>query len=294
MICKTLIGKNNILFLTNDNSKELEIHCNNINLIQDLTLSQYDYNDNNFFIVVFPDKTIYYKDYLPDEYVAKYRPALDVYKQKFKNKLLDGYDILQNVSDAYYKTDTHINIKGAYEIYLDFINKINEMYKLDIISKKINISVLNNVILSDLKLSIGIGDLTWESNLGDLKLNDEQLKDNFYYSDDIKEFYMRHLILKEGDIHFLDYTLNDKTEELNGQMVDWNIISKYIIYKKNKSVKNSKKIIIFYDSFLVGTLPLYFELFYESWFIKNYYNHSLITLINPDYVFEFRVERFLN
>lgn len=30
MVEKTLIGKNGYLFLKNDESKELEIHCNNI------------------------------------------------------------------------------------------------------------------------------------------------------------------------------------------------------------------------------------------------------------------------
>ena len=30
---KTLIGKNDYLFLINDSSKELEIHCNNLNVV---------------------------------------------------------------------------------------------------------------------------------------------------------------------------------------------------------------------------------------------------------------------
>ncbi len=38
---KTLIGKDEYLFLKNDSSKEIEIHCNNYNPISDLTLSQY-------------------------------------------------------------------------------------------------------------------------------------------------------------------------------------------------------------------------------------------------------------
>ena len=287
---QTLIGKNNILFLSNDSGRELEIHCDNLMLISDTSLSRYNYNNTNFFIVVFPDKSIYYADCLPNEYVAKYRPSLDVYANKFNNKLLNAYDILKNVTNAYYKTDTHINFKGAYHVYLDFINKINKTYDLGLIPKKITISVTPNVELTH--LNRGIGDLTWGSNLGDLTLV-EKPEDDYYYSDDITDFYMRHKISAVSDIRFLDYTLNDKTTNLNEQIVDWNIISDHIIYIKNSNITNKKKIIIFYDSFLVGSLPLYFELFYEVWFIKNIYNPALIFLIKPDFVFEFRVERFL-
>ena len=74
-------------------------------------------------------------------------------------------------------------------------------------------------------------------------------------------------------------------------MVDWNIVSKYMIYKKN-NLKNFK-VIIFYDSFLLNILPLYMELFNEVYMIKNVYSNQLIEMINPDYIFEFRVERFL-
>jgi len=38
---------------------------------------------------------------------------------------------------------------------------------------------------------------------------------------------------------------------------------------------------------------LYIDLFYEVYMIKTIYNNNLIKLISPDFVFEFRVERFL-
>ena len=287
---QTIIGKQNILFLSNDSSREFEIHCNNINSVSDKSLSRYNLNKDNFFIVVFPDKSIYYKDSLPDEYVASYRPSLDVYKNKFKDKLLDAYEKLKNISDAYYKTDTHINFKGAHQVYLDFVDKINQVYNLELVAKKINISIIPNVELSH--LNRGIGDLTWGNNLGDLKLLENPI-DDYYYSDDVMEFYMRYKISSDTDIRFLDYQLNDKTKYLNRKVVDWHIISDYIIYIKNTNIAKRNKIIIFYDSFLVGSLPLYFELFFEVWFIKHIYNHALILLIKPYFVFEFRVERFL-
>ena len=287
---QTIIGKNNILFLKDDCSNELEIHCNNLNRVSDASLSRYDHNRNNFFITVFPDKSVYYKNYLPDAYNSIYRPTLNVYKSKFNDKLLDAYEFLENLSDAYYKTDTHINFKGAYSVYLEFIKKVNNIYNLGLIAKQINMSVTNNVELSHLNL--GIGDLTWPQNLGELKLT-YQPTDDYYYSKDIIEFYIQYKINTNSSIRFLDYNLKDNTIKLNDRIVDWKIISEYIIYTTNVNITNKKSIVIFYDSFLVGSLPLYFELFYKVWFIKSVYDIKLVSLIKPDYVFEFRVERFL-
>lgn len=287
---QTIIGKNNILFLGDDASNELQIHCNNLNRVSDASLSRYDYNRNKFFIIVFPDKSVYYKNYLPDAYKSIYRPALNVYKSKFNDKLFDAYEVLENLSDAYYKTDTHINFKGAYSVYLEFIKRVNNIYNLGLIAKQINMSITNNVELSH--LNRGIGDLTWPLNLGELKLT-EPPTDHYYYSEDIIEFYIRYKINTNSNIRFLDYNLKDNTIKLNDRIVDWNIISEYIIYTTNVNITNKKSIVIFYDSFLVGSLPLYFELFYKVWFVKSVYDIKLISLINPDFVFEFRVERFL-
>ena len=81
-------------------------------------------------------------------------------------------------------------------------------------------------------------------------------------------------------------------EEKN-EFARWDIISKYIIYIKNENINPKIKVLIFYDSFLLHSLQLYFDLFYEIYFIKNVYNIETINLIKPDFVFEFRCERFL-
>jgi len=83
---KTLIGKENILFLINDESEELKVHCENLLKIQDTTLSRYIHK--NTYIFVYPNKSLIYKDYLPNEYVVQYRPAIEIYKNKFKNKII--------------------------------------------------------------------------------------------------------------------------------------------------------------------------------------------------------------
>ena len=283
---KTLIGKNNYLFLINDSCKELEVHCNNLILIKDTNLSHLNFK--NYMLIVFPNKSLYYKKYLPDQYHIKFRPSFDIYKNILKDKILDGYEYVNDdEEDLYYKTDAHINLKGSYIIYLEFIKKCNLLYNTNLTPKVININILNNVELSSLNL--GIGDLTWSHNLGDQVLEDK--KDNYYYSDDIQNFYLRYVIKNEDEYVFYDYGLINKTDELDNKVVTWDEISKYIIYKKN--VLRKHKVIIFYDSFLLNTISLYMELFYEVYMVKNCYNNHLINVINPDYVFEFRVERFL-
>ena len=281
---KTLIGKNNVLFLINDSCKEFEVHCNNLCLIKNTDLSHLNFE--NYMLIVFPNKSLYYKEYLPDQYKIKFRPAFEIYKNRLKEKLLDSYEYL-NEPDLYYKTDTHINLKGNYIVYLEFIKKCNSIYNTELTPKLINISVLKNVELSP--LNMGIGDLTWPNNLGNQILIDKT--DNYYYSDNVEPFYTKYVIKHDSEYIFYDYNMIDKTIELNNRIVFWDIISGFIIYKKNTLKKH--KIIIFYDSFILSILPLYMELFYEVYMIKNLYNTELIDLIKPDYVFEFRVERFL-
>ena len=284
---KTLIGKNGYLFLQNDSGKELELHCNNLDIIKDKTLRRYNKNINNFFMVVYPNKSLVYQQHLPDNYSVKFRPAFEIYKNKFGDKILDGYELLKDTDDVYYKTDTHINLNGNYIIYKKFIEKINAIYNLDLKIDLININKENCILSTK---NFGIGDLTWEYNLGNQKLDDNAKMDTFYYSDNIQDFYCRHIITNDH-IRFLNYGLIDQTSCLLGSIVEWNILSAHIIYKKNSNCNH--KVIIFYDSFLINILPLFFNLFNEVFLIKNVYCEKLINLINPDYIFEFRLERFL-
>lgn len=282
---KTLIGKENYLFLINDSCNELGVHCSNILMIQDINLTRFKFD--KYILTVFPNKSLYYKEYLPDEYNIKYRPALDVYKNKLGNNLFDSYKILKDINDAYYKTDTHINLKGNYYVYLEFIKKCNFDYNMNLLLKDIT---LNKISVELSSLCVGIGDLTWGNNLGNQTLDDKQ--DTYYYSDDFEQFYMKHIIKNNGQYIFYNYKIEDKTHELENALVDWNVMSSYIIYKNN-NYETKNKVVIFYDSFLLSILPLYMSLFNEVYMIKNIYDNNLINLINPDYVFEFRVERFL-
>jgi hypothetical protein len=284
---KTLIGHNNVLFLINDSCQEIKVHCENLNLVKDPSLSRYNFK--NFFMFVYPNKTLIYKDELPDEYIVKYRPALQIYKNKLKDNIIDLYEILKNEENVYYKTDTHINHKGNYIVYKYFIQFLNSILNMNLKPKQLELNLKKCELTS---LCIGIGDLTWKTNLGEQLLTQEQLYDNYYFNDEITWFYPYYIIRDEKHIRFLDYHLVERTSELENKTVDWNIIGKYIIHIKNTD-KIPLKVLFFYDSFLLHILPLYFDLFDEVYFIKTVYSNELINLIKPDYVFEFRVERFL-
>lgn len=195
------------------------------------------------------------------------------------------YEILKDTEDVYYKTDTHINLKGGYIVYKWFINYINNEWNVNIIEED---CILLNKKCTLNTLPYGIGDLTWPLNCGNQILEDTM--DSFYYCDKLV-FYPTYIIKENQDIFFLDYDMVDKTTSLYNKTADWNIISKHIIYKKNENKLGVA--LFFYDSFLLSTLPLYLNLFKEVYMIKKIYNNSFIDKIKPDYVFEFRVERFL-
>lgn len=282
---KTLIGKDNYLFLTNDSAKELEVHCDNLNLVTDKKLTKYE-QLNNFLLIVFPNKSLVYKNYLPDNYNVKYRPALDNYKYVLTNKLVDMYDVLKNENDIYYKTDTHINMKGSYIVYKHFIENLNKIHNLNIKPKTINL-LSKKCILNDLQL--GLGDLLWKSNLGEQIVEEET--DTFYYSNDVEYIYCSYVIQENSDIQLLDNNLIVRNNDYIGSDLSWNILSKFILHKQN--VNKKYKVVIFYDSFLIPFLSVYLEMFEHVYLIKNVYDTIIIEKINPDFVFEFRVERFL-
>jgi len=54
---KTLIGINNYLFLINYTNRELEVHCNNLLLVNDITLSKY--KNTNYILFIYPNKSLH-------------------------------------------------------------------------------------------------------------------------------------------------------------------------------------------------------------------------------------------
>jgi len=300
-LIKTLVGKEGYLFLINDSNKEMEIHVNNYTTVTEKSLEKYEKYMNNFLMFIYPDKSYHLKKYLPDDIISQYRPGFLIYKNFMKDKLFDLTEILKNLEKPFYKTDTHINFIGGYYVYYYFIEQINKKFNLNIEFKTYNIKELN-VNLNELNL--GLGDLLFNENKGNLEIIDTL--DTYYYIDELQYFYTKYLITNNDNLRFLrinknknmvdidiDVKLIDVTNELEGKYADWMIISKHIIYSKVNGNLN-KKVLIFYDSFLLHSIQLYFGMFNEMFFYKGNFSEELINIINPDYIFEFRVERFLN
>lgn len=290
---KTLIGKNNWLFLINDTSKSLEIHNNNLDVIDKNSCNKYKLllHNNKILLIIFPNKEYVCKEYLPDKYNLQYRPGFDRYKSVFQNNILDGLQFV-NVED-YYKTDTHINLQGAYKIYKNTILYLNTQFKFNLSIKNI---VLDSIETELRKLNIGIGDLTWDNNKGNLVL--DNINDTFYSSPDITQLYCKYKIKDKNiyNLQILDYNFNNITLLLTGEILSWaNVISDKIIHTtlSENECNNKLKILIFYDSFLISSLSLWIETFKEVYLIKNTFDKSFYNKIQPDFVLEFRVERFL-
>ena len=297
---KTLIGKDGYLFLINDSSKELDIHVNGYTVVNQDSFKKYEKYLDKFLIFIYPDKSYHLKKFLPDNINSQYRPGYLLYKEYFKDKIFDFTEILKHTKEeTFYKTDTHINFLAGYYSNYYFIEQINIYFNMNINFKKLNINK-KNVCLLDLKL--GIGDLLFKENIGDLVI--DNTIDTYFYSDDILYFYTKYLIdnnekiiYDNTKIFFIKIEYNnivDYTTQLVGKYATWDIISKYIIFVENDSVKNNKKVLIFYDSFLLHSIQMYFNLFKYTYFSKTSFSHEIIETLKPDYIFEFRVERFLN
>ena len=76
---KTLIGKNGYLFLQNDSCKEIEVHNNNLCLVDLQFYKRYETILDKFLFIVIPNKSLIYAEHLPDIYNLQYRPGFDLY-----------------------------------------------------------------------------------------------------------------------------------------------------------------------------------------------------------------------
>lgn len=284
---KTLFGKDDYLFLINDASKSLENHCKNITLFNINSIKIYDkyIKSGKILFFMLPDKEIICRDYLPNIYKILNRDKMNYYKLIFFDLFYDSTELF-DLND-YEKTDTHINLKGMLKFY-------NETCK--IISKKLNINIKTRVFDIKMKEVIGNGDLIQGVNIGTNIA--KKIKENYYYIDeDISIFntiYSKEKIYnKNNNIKLLDKNLKNISDNYHGKLLYWDDIKYLIIYSKNKNINNNIKVVIFYDSFLASTLNLYTELFNEVYMIKSIFCEKFIEYINPDFVLEFRIERFL-
>jgi hypothetical protein len=106
-------------------------------------------------------------------------------------------------------------------------------------------------------------------------------------------FVFTYIIKEINDFKILDYSLNDITLSFIDQHLSWEMVSKNIIYCNNTNCSSQFRTIVFHDSFLLEPQRLFMNILSETFFIKNTINAELIDLIKPDYILEFRIERFL-
>lgn len=285
---KTLFGKDDYLFLINSTGKSLENHCmisKKINISNLNKYTEYIYS-NKILFFMFPDKEIICNNFLPDNYKILNRDKLVLYKLQFSELFYDSSNLF-DVTD-FYKTDSHINLKGMIKFYYKFCS---------ILSKKINISInVTNIRIQE-KIVIGNGDLLQGINIG--RNIAKKIDEIEYYTDYnvtfINTIYNNDTYYnKDSNIIIYDVNLVNVSEKYDKKKLYFNDISDKILYSNNQNIKsNYNKVLIFYDSFLASTLNLYLCSFPEVYMIKSIFEKKYVELINPDFLLEFRIERFL-
>ena len=71
---KTLIGKDEYLFLINDSNKEMDIHVNGYNNVTIESFKKYEKYLDKFLIFIYPNKSYHLRQYLPNNIISQYRP----------------------------------------------------------------------------------------------------------------------------------------------------------------------------------------------------------------------------
>lgn len=327
---KTLVGKNGYLFLINDSNRFIE---NTFNPCYNFTKKDYSklpyyklittpnlktQNNCKLNIIIIPGKPIIQKQYLPSSFINNNtcnqninvnRTNFKIYSEKINdlslsnsniNKIFD-YTNLLNEND-YYKTDTHINLLGILKILKHAFNEFNNITQY--------LSDLSILCKSDIKLrelNIGLGDLTWDSNI--LENNDKQkiqnMTDNYYYLPSITSLYPNAIIKQYCKINnlnitlFENYNFNNKYNITNKDIFNWDLIHNKIcvIKHNNNDYLNDKNVLIYYDSNLIHYLPILFKLFKTLVIIKSRFNmeitNNITRIFNINYIYEFVIEKFL-
>lgn len=283
---KTLIGKDNYLFLINDSSKSIEKHTNlNENLNDSILKTTYDKFKNNMLFIVVPDKEITCKQYLPSDVKCEYRNELECYRKYFGENLIDADEVLEPTD--FYKTDTHTNQKGGIKLFILLISYLQDKFNVQL---NIDTSYEVSTVTSLSSLNIGLGDMTWENNRGSLKL--DNIEDTYYNINDFELVIWAKYDTLSEPYSILTYDLMDISNSV--EIVTWEVLSKNILFKKNKDYTIKKKVVIFYDSYLTHTLNLYKNIFEEVYLIKSIFKKDLINKIKPDFIIEIRAERFMS
>ncbi len=250
---KLIVGTNNYIFYETNNY-----------------LQKYDYIDQIDLFILYPNKMLLLKNYLPNTLQDKYKTVnntkIDDYYMKYSYKFVNTYKILNNYDNIYYKTDNLLNLYGHYIIYINVINRLNLIINKPGDALQVSKISLNYFNCNDL--------LYLNLDLGNNNICDKN--DLFYFSTDIIQFYKRKL--KENNaVIFYNYNLENITEDLINKTIDIHILFKTIILKKNNNHKY--KCIMFYTDYMCHALSLYMNTFEEIYMICSKFDNSLYNMI---------------
>jgi alginate O-acetyltransferase complex protein AlgJ len=141
---RAVIGTDGWLFYTGDMSiqdyqKTLTVNVRNLNLIIDALgriKEKTDQYGGTFLLVIAPDKSTVYSQYMPDEIpvigqVSNFDRLVERIKKESNIQTLDLRAVLENEgnsSQIYYKTDSHWNCLGAFYAYNEIISKLADSH----------------------------------------------------------------------------------------------------------------------------------------------------------------------
>jgi hypothetical protein len=279
----TLAGKEGYLFFTSDSANDLQKHCVETYPYSADTINRYA-RLKNFLLVIYPDKSYVLNQYLPDGFNAVFRPVFDQYYKVLGDRMIDGNAVLKDIPELFYKTDTHMNLKGCLMILNATIEYMNTHFDYNLEVQTPSVERIEVESLS--ALNVGIGDLTWPSNRGDLIL--PCTRDVYYTLTDYTHIYCTPV---RDEIRILTKQMEDCTSRFGNQLITWDILSENILYQANSGKVG--RVLIFFDSFTIPILPLLRTMFAEVYLVKDILSEDLIRRINPTHTLEMRVERFL-
>lgn len=215
-------------------------------------------NNKKLYIVIVPNKNSVYSEYMPDNYsLASYR-RIDQVINALRNAgitVIDGRDSLIAAKKSnperllYYKTDTHWNNHGGFEVYKELMNQIKKDFP--------------NAVLH---------------TRSDYQVNYEEtyMKDQAYYLgyyDATKEIGPVYTLKNGETADLLSYTPKDKWGQFKFTY-DWpDGYSDHLYYFSyiNYSNKKAPNMYILRDSYSIALTPFLKDSFYKSTYNWSYY-----------------------
>ena len=270
---KSLIGKNNMLFLINDTNDELMIHYDSsykTNFNKTIFFNQCEQKINisekygaKYIFFISPDKSVVCGKNLPFETNICNRIDID-----FIKTIKCCYDLYENSNltiDDYFNSDSHVNFNGAKKI-------VSNLLKIVFPSIIINFDIIEETFVIYNRL----GDLADPINY-----KYEEPQPNIFI-DNVKQI-------------LLGAHIQDKSSSLPFKFKF--IYSRQSVYHINNQPMIDKKILYFCDSTTFSFLSVYLSsIFKESLYYWDhwFFNEEIIDYFKPDYIFEIRTERLLN